>query len=321
MVSEEKKIEKATLKRNSKQKRMDKLFIIAVLFIPMCHWLFFTWYGNIMMLVRSFTKTKLSGEWFFTFDNYEYIFRVLIGKTDTGYWSLRSLWNSLSILPLLVFIGLPLTFLCSYYIYKKYFGYKVFRITMMLNSIVAAVVFCQFWKLLMNNQFGIVNELLRKMGLGDKIPFEGWLGNKDTVWGNIYLFSIWTGVGGSTMLYFSSSMTRIPVSLFESADLDGATEMRKLLKIVLPLIWPIYCTLTITQLGVVFSWYLPSFLMTGGGPDGASATLGLIIISETKSMLNLGLVSCLGVYIAVIGGTCITLTKHFMTKLYEEVEY
>lgn len=312
---------KMTLKKRDNRKRNDLLFIIAVLFIPMCHWLFFTVYGNVMMVVRSFTKTKLSGEWFFTFDNYKYVFNVLIGKTDTGYWSLTSLRNSLSILPLLVFIGLPLTFLCSYYIYKKYFGYKLFRITMMLSSIVAAVVFCQFWKLLMNNQVGIVNEILRKIGLGDKIPFEGWLGNKDTVWGNIYLFSIWTGVGGSTMLYFSSSMTRIPVSLFESADLDGATEMRKLVKIVLPLIWPIYCTLTITQLGVVFSWYLPSLLMTNGGPDGASATIGLIIISETKSMFNLGLVSCLGVYIAIIGGTCITLIKHFMTKLYEEVEY
>jgi multiple sugar transport system permease protein len=173
----------------------------------------------------------------------------------------------------------------------------------------------------MNNQIGIVNELLRKMGLGHIIPFEGWLGNKDTAWGNIYIFSLWTGLGGSTMLYFSSAMTRMPESLFESADLDGATEMRKLWSIVVPLIWPVYCTMCITSLGIVFSWHLPSLLMTGGGPEGSTATIGIIIISEARAMSNIGLVSAMGVYIFVIGGTLITLAKHFMTKLYEEVEY
>ena len=123
------------------------------------------------------------------------------------------------------------------------------------------------------------------------------------------------------MLYFSSAMTRIPTSLFESADLDGATEMKKLMKIVLPLIWPIYCTMTITSLGIIFSWHLPAFLMTGGGPDGATSTIGVIIYSEAKNETNLGLISCLGVYIMVFGGAFITTAKHFMTKLYEEVEY
>ena len=113
----------------------------------------------------------------------------------------------------------------------------------------------------------------------------------------------------------------MPESLFESADLDGATEMKKLTSIVVPLIWPVYCTMCITSLGIVFGWYLPSFLMTGGGPESSTSTIGIIIINEAKELTNIGLVSAMGVYIFILGGTFITLAKHFMTKLYEEVEY
>ncbi len=314
-------IDQKILIEAKRRKWGDRIFIIAVLFIPILHWLFFTGYVNITMFYRSFTKAKLNGDLIFTFDNYVTIFKVLTGQKNTGYWSLRTLWNSLSILPLVVVISQPFTFLISYYIYKKYPGFKLFRVVMMLCTIVSAVVFCQFWKLLMNNQIGIVNELLRRIGLGHIIPFEGWLGNKNTAWGNIYLFSLWTGLGGSTMLYFSSAMTRMPESLFESADLDGATEMKKLTSIVVPLIWPVYCTMCITSLGIVFGWYLPSFLMTGGGPESSTSTIGIIIINEAKELTNIGLVSAMGVYIFILGGTFITLAKHFMTKLYEEVEY
>lgn len=313
--------EEQVLKENRRRKWGDRLFIFAILLIPICHWLFFTGYVNVTMFFRAFTKVKLNGTIYFTFDNFVYIFKVLIGQRDSGYWSLQTLWNSITILPLVVVFGHPLTFLTSYYIYKKYPGYRIFRVIMMMPTIIAAVVYCQFWKLTMDNQIGIVNKLLREIGLGHIIPFKGWLGDPSTAWGNIWLFSLWTTVGGSTMLYFSSAMTRIPQSLFESADLDGATEMRKLLSIVLPLMWPIYCTMTITSLGVIFSWYLPAFLMTGGGPDGATSTIGIIVYNEASNFLNIGLVSCLGVYVFVLGGIWITFTKHFMTKMYEEVEY
>lgn len=309
------------LKEAKKRKWGDRLFILAVLIIPICHWLFFTGYVNVSMFFYSFTKTKLNGDILFSLDNYVTIFKVLTGQKNTGYWSLRTLWNSLSILPLVVVISQPVTFLISYYIYKKYYGFRVFRIVMMLCTIVSAVVYCQFWKMMMNNQVGIVNELLRKIGLEHVIPKKGWLGDKDTAWGNIWLFSLWTGLGGSTMLYFSSAMTRMPESLFESADLDGATEMRKLWSIVVPLVWPVYCTMCITSLGIVFGWYLPAFLMTGGGPESSTSTIGIIIIQETREMTNIGLVSCMGVYVFIIGGTLITLAKKFMTRLYEEVEY
>ena len=303
------------------EKRKDAIFIFCVLIIPILYWCLFTGYGNVMMFVRSFQRRKLSGEMLFTWDNYVQIFNVLIGKKDVGYWSLRTLWNSLSILPLVVIMGHPLSFLCAYYVYKKYPAFKLFRIILMLSTIISAVVWCQFWKLIWSNQLGVMNDLLRVLGFGDIIPFEGWFGNEDTAWPMLYVFSMWTNLGGSSMLYFSSAMGRIPVSLFESADLDGATEMKKLLKIVLPLMWPIYCTMTITSLGVVFSWYMPALLMTAGGPDGATATIGLIVISEAKENKDVGLVSAMGVYIFILGGLAITGIKKLMQKCYEEVEY
>ena len=321
MIKSQNLTNEQALKDKKKRKWGDRIFIICVLLIPICHWLFFTGYVNVTMFFRAFTKQKIDGSFIFTAEHFGFIFRVLTGQKEAGYWSLRSLWNSISILPLVVVFGHPLTFLTSYYIYKKYPGYKIFRIVMMMPTIIAAVVYCQFWTLNMDLQYGLINKIINSVGLGHIIPPGGWLGNAKTAWGNIWLFSLWTTVGGSTMLYFSSAMTRIPTSLFESADLDGATEMKKLLKIVLPLMWPIYCTMTITSLGIIFSWYLPAYLMTAQDKFGTS-TIGVIIYKEAANFTaDVGRVACLGVYVFVLGGIWITLSKHFMTKLYEEVEY
>lgn len=304
-----------------KKKRMDAIFIYGFLAWPIIHWLIFTGYADVMMIVRSFQEKTLLQGYKFTFENYENMWKYFFAGEGPGYWNMRSVLNSLAILPEVLFIGLPSCFLAAYYIYRKYPMHGLVRIFMMFPTIISAVVWCLVWKLLCDNQLGVFNKILTQIGLEHVIPKNGWLGDENTAFKCVYLFSIWTGVGGSNMLYFSSAMTRMPQSLVEAAYLDGANDMTVLLKIILPLIWPVYCTMTIFSLGVIGGWYLPSLLMTGGGPDGATATIGMIVISEAKSNLDVGMVSCFGTCFAVIFGTLITLAKKGINSIYEEVEY
>ena len=71
-------MDKSTLDRDiklkNKEKRIDGLFVFCALIIPILHWLFFTGYVNVTMFIRSFTKVKLNGDIYFSWDNYKFIF-------------------------------------------------------------------------------------------------------------------------------------------------------------------------------------------------------------------------------------------------------
>ena len=150
------------------------------------------------------------------------------------------------------------------------------------------------------------------------IPVGGFLGNKDTMWGTILVFSVWTGVSGN-LIYFSSAMARLPDSVFESAELDGATQLRQFVSICVPLIWPTITTMSITIVAGVFSWMMPSLLLTDGA-DRAT-TIGLMITQSVKNDKNNTVISAFGVLIAVFGGAFIMVFRYLMEKITEGVEY
>ena len=303
----------------NKAKRLDALFIAGMLAWPIIHWFIFTGYGDVMMIVKSFQEQTLFKGPRWTFENHINIWNYFIAGKGPEPWNMDTIWRSLSLVPLMFLFALPITFFLAYYIHKKYPLYRTFRIIFMLCSIIGAVVWCLVWKLMCHNQLGILNEILRTLGLEDVIPKNGWLGEERTAWGNIYFFSILTSLGGTNMMYFMAAMNRIPQSLYESAELDGASSMRIFTTIVVPLVWPIYCTLATFSFGIIGSWHMPSMLLTGG--NAGTTTIGLLVLTQTKNALDIGMITAFGVWFAVVFGVLITLARKGMQKLYEEVEY
>ncbi len=309
-------------KRFFRKKTRDAFFIYGVLAWPIIHFLIF-WFGmNFSMVINAFRAENILGEVSWNgISNFTNVLKVFGGiKEPAGIITQKALFNALSLAPLALFINLPITLFFSFAIYKKVFGHQVFRIVLFIPSIISVVILCLVFKLAVDSQYGFVNEILRKLGLGGAIPWGGWLGDAKTAWPTILVFSIWTGVSGN-LIYFSSAMARIPASLIESARLDGASALKQFTHIILPLIWPIITTLSIGLVSAIFGWFMPSLLLTNGGPDGATSTIALIITSMTRAGSNNGFVSALGVLIAIIGGAFIVGFKALMNKLGTEVEY
>lgn len=151
------------------------------------------------------------------------------------------------------------------------------------------------------------------------IPSEGWLGSEDTSWTTMLVFSVWTGIS-TNIIYFGSSMARVPDGVIESAQLDGASEMRIFGQIVLPMLWPTICTMSISIVSGCFGWYMPSLLMVPTNPRTTS--LALIIISTTKNAgANIGAAAALGVLIGIFGTVIIVVLRKLMSRFAEEVEY
>lgn len=309
----------------------ERLFVFLVLVWPIAHFAVF-WLGmNSSMFYNAFFKTMMDGtQKFVGWDMFKDVIAQLVTGTKIGggISNPKAITNVFSLFGLAFLVNMPITILFSFAIYKKMLGHNVFRITLFIPAVLPVVVLCLVFLLAVNDiNNGIFNHLLRIIGLGGNgiddfgiIPRDGsWLGNDRTAWKTILVFSVWTGVSGN-LIYFNSAMGRIPSSIMESAELDGASELRQFITIVIPMIWPTVITMVITGFSQVMAWFMPALLMTNGGPDGATSTISLIIVTNTRNG-NYGYVSALGSLVAVLGGGLVLTVKLLMEKLIEEVEY
>lgn len=310
------------------KKKTDALFIYGFLAWPILHFFVFWVCMNFGTFVDSFFEIMADGTTrkFVGFDNYAEIIRIIFGQKDRGIMNYHGVLNSLTLIPLSLLINLPITILFAYGIFKKVPLYNSFRIILFLPAIISSVVLCLAFRLSLDNSSGIIIRLIKAIGLGGDgsqantgiIPVGGFLGNEKTMWGTILVFSVWTGVNGN-LIYFSSAMARLPESVFESAELDGATQLRQFGSICVPLIWPTITTMSITLVAGVFSWMMPSLLLTDGADR--STTIGLMISLSVKNDKNNTVISAFGVLVAVFGGVIIMSFRYLMEKLNERVEY
>ncbi len=309
--------------RISEKRRKDLGFIYLVLLWPVIHFSVFWIAMNISTIKNAFyTETLLGNLKFVGFENFSDVFKMFSGERVEGVVSVRALPNVGSLMLLCICVNLPITLLFSYMIMRRIRGYRVFQVTLFIPAMTSAVVLCLVYKLALSTQYGFIPKIMTTIGLGDKIPAMGLLGEEKTTWKMILIFSVWTGISGN-LIYFCSAMSRIPAEIVESTKLDGADDWTLFFRFVLPLIGPTVTTMMISYLSANFAWYIPSLMLGGadGNPSGTTSTIGLIIIQMTKNANNNGFTSALSVIIGIIGGAFILLLKRIMEKLTPEVEY
>ncbi|MEV0273507.1 sugar ABC transporter permease [Hamadaea sp. NPDC050747] len=146
---------------------------------------------------------------------------------------------------------------------------------------------------------GLLNGLL---GVA-KIDAVNWLGDKSTAYGAILAVIVWMSVGFYVVL-FTSSMSAIPVELFEAARLDGATRWQTFWRLTLPLIWD-----TVQVAGVYLGIHaLDMFAIVNvmsaaggsGGPDNATQVLGNYLYLTAFSDSEFGYATAVGVALLLL---------------------
>jgi ABC-type sugar transport system permease subunit len=334
----------ATLKTKRKLVNRNSLFVYGILLWPIIHFCVF-WVGmNFNTLLHSFMHTNpLTGEsiWisqyefaeFGIFSNFIDAFKLMFGKEDYNPGQILNsgaVLRTLSLIPLSIFVNLPLTLACAYGIYKKVLGYKFFRVVLFVPAIVSSVVLCLVFRLVVDPDYGVLPELIKM--LGGNVKDGGWLysikGDHpifNSAWLSILCFSVWAGISGN-LIYFVSAMSKLPQSCFESASLDGATDWVQFFKIVLPMIFPTVITMMITLIAGAFTWFTPTLLLigpsAGNGSYYSTSTIALGIVIDTKNSIVYNGVTCAYSFIvAAFGGTVIFTVKKLLEKKTEEIEY
>ena len=114
---------------------------------------------------------------------------------------------------------------------------KFFRAAIYLPNIISAVALATMWiQYIYNQDYGLLNQLLRAIGLEGK----NWLGTDMKFWAMLFAFIF--GAVGYYMLIYISGIERIPEDLYEAATIDGANKIQQFISMTLPLLRSIFKT-------------------------------------------------------------------------------
>ena len=127
------------------------------------------------------------------------------------------------------------------------------------------------WSFVYNDgSSGLLNSILYYFGIG---PLN-YLSNSKAVIPLIIIMMSWHGFGGTLIMYLAT-LQGVDQSLYEAARLDGAGFWQRIWHVTMPHSWGIILLLAVRQIISVFSVTEQPMVMTGGGPNGASMTMGL----------------------------------------------
>jgi multiple sugar transport system permease protein len=141
------------------------------------------------------------------------------------------------------------------------------------------------WKWVFNDQFGVFNDLLLRLGLIDR-PVA-WLGQPATALLALLVADVWKTTPFVTILLLAG-LQDIPRGLYEAARIDGARAVASFRFITLPLLVPSIALAVLFRSLQSFGIFDLPFVMTGGGPGGATETVALYTYSTYLRYLDFG---------------------------------
>lgn len=160
---------------------------------------------------------------------------------------------------------------------------------------VSMVVMSMVWSFLLNPANGLISYLTSELGQGN----INLLGNKTTVLPVIIFVTFATNVGQAIILYIAA-MIGVPKDLFEAAEVDGASRLNVIFKILIPLVKPTTIYITIINIIAVLKIFVVIQLLTGGGPNNASVTMMYYLYNNAFKYNQIGVASAVGVIMFII---------------------
>lgn len=260
--------------------------------------LVFSLYPIVMSIYYSLTDFNMfQTPKFVGFENYITLFH------DPKFY--KSLWNTLYMTaigtPLCIAVGLLLAVLLN----QKVRGMPFFRTFFYLPSIVPLVASSMLWLWILNPQYGLLNMVLRKIGLYQ----PNWLSDPRFTKPALIIMGIW-GVG-SIMIIFLAALQDVPRTLYEAAEIDGASAIQRFFHITLPGISPVIFFQLIIGIINNFQYFTQAYLMIGsstggqlnvssGGPENSLLFYALYLYNKAFSSFKMGEASAMAWILFVI---------------------
>lgn len=295
----------------------SSIFIFSMLIVPILWFLIFYVAVNANSILMAFKTLKGISEngtklFAFSLDN----FRQLFMEIDTPNSVIReAIANTLKYFSLNFFIILPTTYFVSYFLYKKIYGYKFFRVLFYMPSILSSVTMVIIFKNLIGSG-GPVDNLMQSV-FGTQLP--PLLTNQEYATPTILAYCLWTGFGVNIILY-QGAFQRIPEAIIDAGKIDGVPWFKELVLIITPMAW--------TTLSMTFILAMTG-LFTGGGPillfgtGGAyeTYTISYYIFSQVYDNGVFNYPAAVGIFFTIYSLPIILGFRYVMNKVDPKVEY
>jgi multiple sugar transport system permease protein len=171
-----------------------------------------------------------------------------------------------------VFVSVPLSivfsFLVAIVLNQKIAARGFFRGVFYLPVVIPLASAGIIWMWLLQPDFGVVNYLLREVGL----PPSPWLSSDTTVIPTLIMFGLWNS--GSTIVIFLAGLQSISPHLYEAVEIDGGSAWHKLIHITIPMSSPIIFFNSVMGFINAFQTFVQPAVMTSGGSGSAGAAMG-----------------------------------------------
>lgn len=293
-------------KRESREARAGWLFISPWLIGFLC----LTGGPLLFSLYASFTNYNMTSRMdFIGLSNYIRMF-----TKDPVFW--KSLGNTLYYVALAV----PSSCICAIFLAtllnQKVKGTPLFRMLFYLPTVLSGVAVYQLWMQLLAPQSGLINSVLRLVG----IEGPSWLSDPAWTKPSLVMMRVWAL--GTSMLLYLSSMNSVSKDLYEAADIDGASFLQKFRKITLPQISPIIFFDIITNMTGAFQVFQEALVMSKNGkgdPAGSLLFYNLHIYQEAFTHYDMGYASAMAWFLLMIVMT-ITVINLVASKYWVHTE-
>jgi len=217
-----------------------------------------------------------------------------IQPNDPHFWYF--LWNTIFFM-LFIPVSIGLSLFMALLFNVKFKGVAFFRVIYFLPTVCSGVAMALLWKWLYNPEFGLINYLLAKI----HIQGPNWLGSTKWAKPAIAFMRLWSGLGGFNTILYLAALQGIPKELYEAADVDGANNFQKFRYITLPSLTPTtFFILVMSIIGGFQGGFMTAYIMTGGGPAGATTTIDYYIYNNAYQWLKMGYASAIAWFLFLI---------------------
>lgn len=175
-------------------------------------------------------------------------------------------------------IGLSIALLLN----RKFKGLNIFRTLIILPMMVSEVVAALCWRYMLQSDFGIINYLLVKIGIGAQV----WGGGK-YAFSTIVVMELWQQTPFAILIILAA-LQSISIDVLEAADIDGASYFQKLFRVVLPNIKPQILIVLIFRTMFAMRVFTQPYVLTGGGPADKTLVLGINIYRKAFRYYDMG---------------------------------
>ena len=296
-------------KQTNKSSTKDAIFFYALLLLPVLQFLIFYIYVNFNSILMSFQRyDSVSASFTFLTDNPFKNFQGVFELTELGLDLGKLILNSFILWICMVAFGTVPAIIFSFYIYRKRALCHFFKFFLFLPSIIPSILLTTVFKGFM---IDCISNIMKVFGTtfatsnGLLDPYS------NTAFPILLIYYIWISFG-SQVLFYSNAMAQISPSLIEAGQLDGCSESRILIHVVLPGILPTIKTFIIASVAGIFTNQMMLFNFYGvidNAPD--IATIGYFIYSMAapgpSNYANYPLMAAFGICCSVIAISAVFL--------------